>query len=88
MDKNKKPQRIIRVNAKCSDLCWMALDQADGKRVGEYNGYVPSFFPNPTTDHYGDYIELNIDVDTGQIIGWKKPTEAQLKAMFKAEVTA
>jgi hypothetical protein len=82
MDKNKQPQRTIQVSAKCSDLCWMALD-TDGKRVGEMDGYVPDWFPNPTSEHYGDYVSLQIDLETGQILNWKKPTQAQLKATFK-----
>ena len=49
---------------------------------GEYSGYVPAWFPNPHVNHYGDYATLEIDVDTGQILNWKKPTLAQLKETF------
>jgi len=32
-------------------------------------------------DHCGDYVELDIDIDTGMILNWKKPTKAQLKEL-------
>lgn len=44
-----------------------------------YDGYVPDFFPG---DHFGDYVELTIELATGKIIGWKAPTEKDLK-IFK-----
>lgn len=34
--------------------------------VEQEDGYVPSFFPG----EYGDYVDLKIDVRTGQIINW------------------
>lgn len=33
----------------------------------DYEGYVPGFMPG---DHYGDYVELEIDLDTGKILNW------------------
>lgn len=68
----------IEISAKCSDLFGASLYK-DGKLVGEYDGYVPDFFPG---EHYGDYVILKIDVDTGKILNWKKPTAADLK-IFK-----
>jgi len=54
---------------------------------GEYEGYVPSFFPNDDdgSSHYGDYLILNIDAETGQIMNWKKPTQEQLQALLNSE---
>jgi hypothetical protein len=46
------------------------------KNVGERDGYVPDFMPN---EHYGDYIHIEIDVETGRIVDWKKPTQKELK---------
>ena len=71
--------RIISINAKCSDLFSASLTN-DGKHVGDYDGYVPDFMPG---QHYGDYVELKIDVDTGKILNWKKPTAKQLNDTFK-----
>ena len=71
----------LRMNAKCSDLFAANLTDATGKQIGEdYDGYVPAFMPG---EHFGDYVELHIDLATGQILNWKKPTEAALKVAFK-----
>ncbi len=64
----------IKINAKCSDLFTATL-RKDGKQLGVYDGYVPDFMPG---NHYGDYIELDIDTETGLIVNWKKPTKKQL----------
>lgn len=54
----------------------------DNKLVGEYDGYVPKFFPG---QHFGDYVNLEIDIETGKIVNWKKPTQGQLDEVFKKE---
>ena len=78
------PKRSISISAKCSDMFSGTL-RVDGKWVGEYSGYVPSWFPNPKADHDEDYVQLDIDVDTGQILNWKKPTEKMLKEFLTLE---
>jgi hypothetical protein len=50
------------------------MDLSDGK---EYNGYVPSFLGRG-----GDDVELEIDLETGQIVGWKKPSQEVLDKYF------
>ena len=75
--------KTIRLNAKCVDLFWAALI-VDGKSAGEIDGYVPAWFPNPTEEHYGDYVSLIIDLETGRILNWKKPTAANLKDFVPA----
>jgi hypothetical protein len=74
----------ISISGKTSDLFSAILLDADDKQLGEYNGYVPSWFPSPNTEHYGDYIDLEIDLETGQILNWKKPTQSELNKTFKA----
>lgn len=66
------------ISAKCSDMFHATL-RKDGKQIGEYDGYVPDFMPG---QHYGDYVQLEIDTDTGLIVNWKKPTKEQL-AIFE-----
>lgn len=66
----------IKITAKCSDQC---IIECSGKDV-EHCGYVPDWFPG---NHNGDYIILNIDTDTGQILNWNKPTKKQLKETFE-----
>ena len=71
--------KTIRISAKCSDLFSATLKQ-DGKEIGVYDGYVPKFFPG---EHYGDYVELEIDIVTGKILNWKKPTAKDLEIFTK-----
>ena len=33
--------------------------------------------------HYGDYLILDIDLETGQILNWKKPTREDLERYVK-----
>jgi hypothetical protein len=75
----------IKITAKCSDMFNAQLvEKSTSSReiIGEHDGYVPAWFPNPQTKHYGDYVELEIDIETGQILNWKKPTTAQLHETF------
>jgi hypothetical protein len=69
--------RILKVCAKTVDRFTATLEE-DGKETADYEGYVPKFFPE---DHYGDYVELDIDIDTGMIVNWKKPTKKELKQL-------
>jgi len=72
----EKKIKTVFICAKCSDLCSIQFFNKDGDKIGERDGYVPDWMPE---EHYGDYIELEIDVETGQILNWKKPTQRQLK---------
>ncbi|RLA60650.1 MAG: hypothetical protein DRQ89_12560 [Epsilonproteobacteria bacterium] len=68
----------IRLNAKCSDLCWVQLVDDEGNPIVEGDGYVPDFMPG---EHSGDYVELDIDPDTGIILNWDKtyPQDMMIK---------
>jgi len=70
--------RILSILAKCSDL-FSATLRVDGKVVGNYDGYVPRFMPG---EHYGDYVTLDINVDTGEILNWRKPKKSELDEIF------
>jgi hypothetical protein len=74
-----KAQRILKVCGKTSDLCCVPL-VVDGVEVANHDGYVPDFFPG---DHYGDYLMFDIDLDTGMILNWKKPTAEQVDEFIK-----
>ena len=60
--------RSISINAKCSDLCFSELRAENGAIVAEHNGDVPRFLPG----NGGDYVNLEIDLETGTILNWKK----------------
>jgi hypothetical protein len=72
----------INITAKCSDMFSASLVGNNGVQVGEYDGYVPSWFPNSKVEHYGDYVELTIDVETGKIMNWQKPSDKNLSKDF------
>ena len=73
---------VIKISAKCSDLFSARLLDAHGNEVGSYEGYVPEFFPGK---HYGDYVQLDIELATGKILNWKPPTDEQLTEILKEE---
>lgn len=55
---------ILHIQGKCSDMFDARLD--DGTVLVE-SDYVPDWMPG---QHFGDYIELEIDPATGQILNW------------------
>jgi len=77
----KSSVKIMSINAKCSDMFTATLTD-DKKTIGDFDGYVPAWFPNPNEEHYGDYVTLEIDVETGKIVNWKTPTAKDL-SIFK-----
>jgi len=72
-----KPAKMTMF-AKCSDCFSAQFEDANGDNVLAYNGYVPDWFPG---QHWGDYVEFEIDLATGQILNWIAPTDDDLKAM-------
>ena len=65
----------MRLCIKVSDGFTCSLHNPDGGEFASHEGYVPDFFPG---DHYGDYI----DIETGQITNWKKPTAEDITKML------
>lgn len=72
-----KPKTVTKVNAKTLKICAKVRDcfsatllDANGTELHDHDGYVPSFMPG---NHHGDYVMLDIDIDTGVITNWKKP---------------
>lgn len=70
----------VTVHAKVCDSASYALCGPNGQVIAERNDdYVPSFFPG---EHYGDYIILEINLETGEIVNWKKPDPACVASAF------
>ena len=44
----------------------MSIQKDDGTRLMDYNGYAPGFISRSS-----DYIEMEIDAETGKILNWK-----------------
>lgn len=62
--------KVVRLSAKIRDEgTYTFLDSEGNKVLSLEESYVPSLFPG---DHYGDYLDLEIDIETGQILNWKK----------------
>lgn len=74
-------KRVLSICGKTSDLFSCSLE-VDGDEKFDYSGYVPNFFPG---EHWGDYIILDIDIDTGQILNWKTPTDIELANLDTSE---
>lgn len=67
----------LRMFVKCCDRFTAGIfDQFGEEIASQDDGYVPDFMPD---DHYGDYIILNIDIDTGFVTNWKKPSAEQIQ---------
>ncbi|UFH28801.1 hypothetical protein [Pseudomonas sp. CIP-10] len=69
----------IHLHIKVCDRFAAGLKNAQGEEVASYEGYVPSFFPG---NHYGDYLILNIDLETGQIKNWIAPGSVDIERML------
>lgn len=72
----------LRLHIKVCDSFEADVFDAEGDKVAEYEGYVPGFFPG---EHYGDYLQLHINIETGQITNWRKPNAEQLEALLSGE---
>jgi hypothetical protein len=77
----KSKGKVLSICAKCSDRFAAQLTE-NGKLLKDYDGYVPDFMPG---QHYGDYVELDIDIETGLILNWKKPTKAQIDKFISSK---
>jgi len=65
--------RILHLQAKCSDMFSMSYNSLD------YSGYVPFTFPFGGDE---DYVEMDICLDCGQIQEWKKVSEKVVLEAF------
>jgi hypothetical protein len=73
---SKMRNGVLSFTAKCSDLFFADIVDRGGYEVCDYTGYVPDFMPG---EHFGDYVELDIEIATGKILNWRVPTKEQLK---------
>ena len=74
--------KTIRIHAKCTDRCVTDIVDQDGETIYQHDGYVPGFMPG---DHYGDYVILDIDAESGQILNWKAPSPESLQEFIEEE---
>ncbi len=82
VNKTVKP-KTLKIHCKVADRFQASLVDESGATIHEQDeGYVPRFMPG---QHYDDYVILDIDIATGQIVNWKPPTAAQLAEWVNAE---
>jgi hypothetical protein len=74
--------KTLKLHLKVCDRFTGALVDKDGVELKDFDSYVPSFMPG---DHYGDYVILDIDIDTGMITNWTPPTANQLEQFINSE---
>lgn len=82
IEKIKVNAKVLKLNLKVCDRFYAGLYSETGKELKDYEGYVPGFMPG---QHYGDYVELEIDIDTGQITNWKTPSKEEIEAFISSE---
>ena len=75
--------KTIKIHVKCSDRFGYEMLDEQGVVIYEQDdGYVPDFMPG---EHYGDYIILDIDLDTGLVTNWTQPTAEQIETAIKSD---
>jgi hypothetical protein len=74
--KVKVVARSMHLHMKVRDQFECQIKDEQGDIIRDYEGYVPSFMPG---QHFGDYLILDIDLDTGQVLNWKEVNKSQLK---------
>jgi hypothetical protein len=68
--------KTLKLHMKVRDTFEANLYDAEGAMLKSYEGYVPDFMPG---QHYGDYLILDIDLDTGAITNWVIPSSAEIQ---------
>lgn len=68
--------KTLKLHLKVTDGFTARLLDQHGVEIIDYEGYVPKFMPG---QHYGDYVMLDIDMDTGCVTNWK-PNAADVQA--------
>ncbi len=82
--KVKVNAKTISIHTKISDrFQFQILDQDGEILLDQEDGYVPEIMPG---QHYGDYIILDIDLDTGFIKNWKKIEPSLIEELIKKEM--
>ena len=75
---------ILSICAKCVDMCSIVAKDKDGNLLAERDDYVPDLPWISTPSGCGDYIEFELDTDTGKIVGHKKLSDATILKELKA----
>lgn len=74
--------KTVSLNLKVRDEFACTILDQDGAELKDYDGYVPFFMPG---QHYGDYVMLEIDIDTGMITNWVAPNAEDMQNFINGE---
>jgi hypothetical protein len=75
--------KTLKIHTKVTDRFCASLHSATGTELFDQDdGYVPDFMPG---QHYGDYLILDIDIDTGVITNWVTPSAKQIQEWIGTE---
>jgi len=66
---------ILTISSKSSDLNTFRYKDKNGK-ITKSNDYA--YVPDDIGIGGGDYVEMEIDTETGQILNWKKLTDEEV----------
>lgn len=79
----KVQAKTLKIHCKVTDRFQAKLVDQDGATIfDQEDGYVPGFMPG---QHYGDYLILEIDMDTGMVLNWKVPSAEKIEAWINPE---
>lgn len=71
--------KTISVHVKVCDNGNYKIKSSDGVLLRGFDDYVPSIFPE---EHFGDYLILDIEIDTGKILNWVVPSREQIERLI------
>lgn len=75
--------KTLKIHLKVRDRFTASLVSDSGNIIyNQLDGYVPDFMPD---DHFGDYVILDIDIDTGQITNWTQPYASEIEEWIKED---
>ena len=74
----------LSISAKCSDLFSCTFFDENNKVLAESGEY--SYVPENIGIGGGDYVELVIDTETGQILDWKPLSDAKVIKSINNEI--
>lgn len=74
--------KSMEIFAKVKDMLNAKMYDKEGNEIYEHDEYVSDFMPG---NHFGDYLILNIDIENGNVLNWKKPTEEELFEFMRGD---
>lgn len=73
--------KTVEVHCKVRDEGCYTLKDQDGAQIAQRSDdYVPGFFPG---QHDGDYLILEIELETGRVVNWQRPSPSDVQEAFK-----